>query len=98
MAKAGTRKAATIRCAPALIDEPHPHYDSLEPWLRLRAEMEELQRPGMPYIGPFIRRADRIIARRQRWTSRGEGAHTQGGEGGVRQELATGVGVARMPS
>jgi hypothetical protein len=27
--------------------------------------MEELQRSGMPYIGPFIRRADRIIARRQ---------------------------------
>ena len=68
MAKAaGTRKAATARnIAPAFIDEPDPIYDTVATWRKFRADMEELRRSGMAHIGPFIRRADRVIARRQR--------------------------------
>jgi hypothetical protein len=70
MAKMAESKAGTIRgIAPALIDEPGI-YDTLETWLKFRAEMEELQRSGMPHIGPFIRRADRTIARLRALRSR----------------------------
>jgi hypothetical protein len=62
MAKMAESNAGTIRgIAPALIDEPGI-YDTLETWLKFRAEMEELQRSGM-HVHPPRRSHHRTPAR-----------------------------------
>ena len=58
--KARTRKAATIHNAPpAFIDPPGP-FGTLQEWIEFR---DSLQRSGIPHIAPFIREANREIAR-----------------------------------
>lgn len=60
-ASTGKKAGAFFSRAPAFIDPPFA--GSLDAWLKFRAEMVELRRSGTPHIGPFIRKADRNIAR-----------------------------------
>ena len=50
--------AVNPRC-PAFIDPPGP-YATLAEWISFRAELARMDVPG---LGPFIREADRAIAR-----------------------------------
>ena len=67
-AGAGRKAGAFASRAPALIDPPFA--GSLDDWLKFRAEMEELRRSGVPDVAPFIRKADREIARLRRAVNR----------------------------
>jgi hypothetical protein len=52
----------------------------LDVWLKFRAEMEELRRSGVPYIGPFIRRADIAHGCPDKWRASGPAMTEEGGK------------------